>query len=51
LLVEAGFGDLQFWQTLFRHPDEISIPEPVISGYGEGGFVAVAGTKPGRSAP
>ena len=51
LLVETGFVKLQFWQTLFRHPNEISIPEPVISDYGAGGFVAVAGTKPGRNAP
>lgn len=51
LMTAAGFVDLQFWQTLFRHPEEIVIPEPVISGYGKGGFVAVAGTKPGRNAP
>ena len=46
LLVEAGFTDLQFWQTLFRHPNAISQPEPVLSGHGQGGFVVVVGSKP-----
>lgn len=50
LLQEAGFTDLQFWQTLFNLPDEISVPQPVMSDYGRGGFVAVAGTKPARKA-
>ncbi len=51
LLIEAGFGDLQFWQTLFRHPNEISIAEPVISGHGEGGFAVAAGIKQRSETP
>lgn len=46
LLQEAGFTDLHFWQTLFHLPEDISVPQPVMSDYGEGGFVAVAGTTP-----
>ena len=45
LLLQAGFEHLQFWQTLFRHPHEIDVAEPVISGHGQGGFVVIAGTK------
>ena len=43
-------GNLQFWQTFFHLPDDISVPQPVMSDYGEGGFVAVAGTKAARKA-
>lgn len=45
LLAETGFGDLQFRQTLFHHPNEIHVAEPVMSGYGQGGFAVVAGEK------
>lgn len=45
LLAETGFRDLQFRQTLFRHPDEIHETEPVMYGDGQGGFVVVAGVK------
>ena len=45
LMTAAGFIDLRFWQTLFHHPDEIHVVEPVMSGHGQGGFAVVAGVK------
>ena len=45
LMTAAGFVGLQFWQTLFDHPDEIHVAEPVMSGHGQGGFAIVAGEK------
>jgi len=45
LLSEAGFLDLQFWQTLFRYPNEIDVAEAVASGHGRGGFVVASATK------
>ena len=44
ILVEAGFEDLQYHQTLF-HPGE-DAPEPVEEGFGQGGFVVVSGERP-----
>lgn len=45
VLVQTGFADLRYWQTLFHHPDEVHEVEPVLSGHGQGGFVVVVGTK------
>ena len=42
----AGFTDLEFVQTVFNPPEELTEPDPVEPGYGEGSFVAVAGTVP-----
>jgi ubiquinone/menaquinone biosynthesis C-methylase UbiE len=49
LLEKAGFGDLNFCQTIFYDPDnsdlspfkQVSADEPVLSGSGKGGFVVV----------
>jgi SAM-dependent methyltransferase len=51
LLRAAGFENLQCRQTLFRHPDDITSPEPVLPGHGRGGFVVVAGRKPHGPSP
>jgi len=41
----AGFGTLQFCQTLFGEPEE-SVPlEPARGGYGEGAFVVLSGRR------
>ena len=45
LLTEAGFGGLEYRQTLFAHPDKMQAPDPVRSGAGEGSFVVVRGNK------
>lgn len=45
LLRKAGFVDLTFWQTLFHHPHELAVAEPVISGHGRGGFAVIGATK------
>ncbi len=45
LLEKAGFKPLLFTQTLFRPPEEITQPEPVKEGYGEGGFVVISAKK------
>lgn len=47
LLTDQGFEDLEIRQTLFDAPGEIDEPSPVMNGYGEGGFVAIRGTKRG----
>lgn len=41
---DAGFGDLQHVQTVFTSPGEMTEPDPVREGTGEGSFVVVAGT-------
>ncbi|RKX32064.1 MAG: SAM-dependent methyltransferase [Verrucomicrobia bacterium] len=45
LLEHCGFRGLEFRQTLFRHPDRMSAPDPVEKGFGRGGFVAVRAVK------
>lgn len=47
LLTDKGFKDLEIRQTIFDDPEEMDEPSPVMNGYGEGGFVAIRGTKPG----
>lgn len=46
LLSDQGFEDLEIRQTLFDDPEGMDEPSPVMTGYGEGGFVAIRGTKP-----
>ena len=38
----AGFGDLEFVQTVFRMPEELTEPDRVTDGYGEGSFVGIS---------
>jgi SAM-dependent methyltransferase len=45
LLKEAGFKDLEFNQTLFGSLDEIKEVQLPKTGYGEGSFVVVKGSK------
>jgi ubiquinone/menaquinone biosynthesis C-methylase UbiE len=45
LLKGAGFSKFRFYQTLFDLPQNLIEPDPVIEGYGEGGFVVVRGKK------
>ena len=45
LLKEAGFKDLEFNQTLFGNLDEIKEVQRPKTGFGEGSFVVVKGTK------
>lgn len=45
LLKEAGFKDLEFNQTLFGNLDEIKEVQLPKTGFGEGSFVVVKGTK------
>ena len=44
-LQEAGFTNLDFRQTLFYKPEELTAPDPVESGYGKGAFVVIRGEK------
>ncbi|HEY9073845.1 MAG TPA: methyltransferase domain-containing protein, partial [Desulfobaccales bacterium] len=44
-LAALGFSPPQVCQTLFRPLGEITSPEPVREGYGEGGFVVLAAQK------
>ena len=46
-LSQAGFGDLVFRQTIFRHPAEMNEGDPVRQGWGQGSFVVVRGARPG----
>ncbi len=44
-LEKAGFKPVFFTQTIFRPLQEITAPEPVKEGYGEGGFVVISAKK------
>jgi SAM-dependent methyltransferase len=44
-LQKAGFGDIQACQTLFANLEEMTAPDPVLAGYGQGGFVVLRGLK------
>jgi len=46
---EAGFGNLQFAQTVFGDPGDGVVGCQVRDGYGEGAFVAVSAQNSGRS--
>jgi SAM-dependent methyltransferase len=41
LLLETGFKDLKFTQTIFKNLSDIRSAEPVISGHGQGSFVVI----------
>ena len=41
VLRRAGFGETEFVQTVFRMPEEMTEPDPVRSGYGDGSFVGM----------
>ena len=45
LLLETGFKELEYRQTIFKPLDKISEPEPVRNGYGKGSFVAISAKK------
>ncbi len=45
LLTDAGFGKLDFRQTLFSHPGTMRTPDPVRAGVGEGSFIVIRGQK------
>lgn len=45
LIRQAGFGQLQFCQTIMGLPNESMTAYQVHDGYGEGAFVAVSATK------
>lgn len=40
-LDDAGFGEPEHVQTVFRMPEEMDEPDTVKEGYGEGSFVGV----------
>lgn len=40
-LEAAGFGEFEFVQTVFETPGELTEPDPVREGYGDGVFVVV----------
>ncbi len=44
-LTEAGFSNLEYYQTLFQYPDSLEEVEEPEVGYGEGSFVVVKGYK------
>lgn len=45
LLRQTGFGDISFFQTIFRNLSEIDRPERVKPGFGEGSFLVGKGSK------
>lgn len=44
-LQKAGFSDIRARQTIFTNPAEMTAPDPVLDGYGQGGFVVLRGLK------
>jgi ubiquinone/menaquinone biosynthesis C-methylase UbiE len=45
MLVDAGFGGLNFFQTIYARPEEIVEVQPVKDGYGEGALVIIRAVK------
>ena len=45
-LEHVGFKDFEFRQTIFGNSLEVSVSEPVVPGFGTGGFVVVKAKKP-----
>ncbi|MEF8776371.1 MAG: class I SAM-dependent methyltransferase [Haloarculaceae archaeon] len=43
VMEDAGFGDIEAAQTVFSWPGEMTEPDPVVPGYGDGSFVAIRG--------
>jgi len=44
-LQKAGFVEIQSCQTIFTSPTEMTAPDPVRNGHGQGGFVVFRGRK------
>ena len=44
-LEAAGFADFQVVQTIFEWPGEMTEPDPVEPGYGDGSFVGIRATR------
>ena len=44
-LESAGFHQLQFYQTLFKDPDDLKENEPLLPGYGQGSYVFIKAIK------
>ncbi len=45
IMKQTGFGDFQFYQTIFCNLKEVTENEAVKPGYGEGSFVVIRGAK------
>jgi SAM-dependent methyltransferase len=45
LLADAGFGPILCWQTIFQPPKELTEPDEVRTGCGEGSFVVIRASK------
>ena len=45
LLRDNKFGKFSFYQTIFNLPEKVKTVENPLKGYGEGGFVVIAGEK------
>mgnify|MGYP001062317616 CR=1 FL=1 len=48
IMTQIGFRDFVFRQTIFQTLSETTENEPVKHGYGEGSFVVIRATKPGK---
>ena len=48
IMTQIGFRDFVFRQTIFQTLSETTENEPVKHGYGEGSFVVIRSTKPGK---
>jgi len=48
IMMQIGFRDFVFRQTIFQMLSETTEDEPVKHGYGEGSFVVIRATKPGK---
>jgi len=48
IMTQIGFRDFVFRQTVFQTLSETTENEPVKHGYGEGSFVVIRATKPGK---
>ena len=47
LLGQAGFNEFVYYQTLSKHPGEMTSVEKPQKGFGDGGFVAIKALKSG----
>lgn len=49
MLTEAGFGTIEFSQTLFHQPEKLKAIEEPEAGFGKGSYILVKATKAGTS--
>lgn len=48
-LIKVGYNTIRTRQTIFKNPEEMTVPEPIKDGHGQGGFVVISAQKEVKS--